>query len=210
MKKTIIGSMVLVSTLLLSACSIGSNKPVKIVTDEYDFGESIESIDIDISFADVHIMASDDDKCHVVFTHQENPKATVEVKDDTLVVDEGKWTIHKDQYSSELNDTKLEIYLPQCELDEIDIDSASGDIILTNIVADTISIDTASGNITFEDSDAETMNVNTVIGNITGTLLSGKDFEVNTVSGSVNIPRNSGSSNCTIATVSGNVNLEVK
>ena len=208
MKKTIIGSMVIISTLLLSACSFGNNKPLEIVTDEYDFDDNIKSINLDISFEDVHIMESDDDKCHIVFTHPENPKTVVEVKKDTLVISE-YFSFSLDNYSSDFDDTKLDIYLPQSELKEIDIDTASGDITISNITAYTIDIDTASGDIAFDDIDADTIKIDTTSGDISGTLLSGKDFEVDTMSGSISVPSDSEGGSCDIDTVSGDVDLKV-
>lgn len=228
MKKAIIGSMLIVSTLLFSACSFGSNRPVKIVTDEFDFDESFENIEISITCEDIHIMESKDDECHIVFTHPNIPKATIEVTKDTLKINE-KSSSNLFLLSTNMDDTKLEIYLPSDEYENIDIDiasgditvdegfkfedininTASGDILLTGVIADNIVIDTASGDVTFENSDASTIDIDSASGDITGTLLSGKDFDIDTAAGDINVPHDSEGGRCKINTASGDVNLEI-
>lgn len=207
MKKAFISSIVIIAALALSACSFG-NKSVKIETDEYDFDEEIENIEISISYEDLHIMESDDDEYHVVFSHLDDMKTTVEVKGDKLVISEKTYR-GLGIFSDDAKDAKLDIYLPKGEVENIKIDVASSDVVLTNIVADTIDINTASGDITFEDSDAEEIDVDSASGDVAGTLLSGKVFDVDTVSGKVNVPNDSKGGKCDIDTASGDVDLKV-
>ncbi len=207
MKKAVLGSMVIVSALVLSACSYVDLSNAKIVTDEYDFSQGFENIEISVSCEDVHIMLSDDDECHIVYSHPDKLRTTVEVKNDTLVVKENGHV----NIPSDLNfeDATLDIYLPAGEYADIDIDTAVGDITLSNIISDSVNIDSANGNVFFEASDANDINVDIASGNVTGTLLSGKDFEIACISGDVDVPDDSEGGTFSFDTVSGDIEIEI-
>lgn len=227
MKKLVISSMVIVSAFALSSCTFINDKPSKVVTDEYDFGEDFKNVQIEVTCEDVHVMASEDDECHIVFSHSDKMKTTVNVKNDALVIKEKSPFLYNPLNNSE--DTKLDIYLPEGEFERfdintasgdinigdmtpsaVDIDSASGNVVLTNVVSDSINVDTASGNITLEDCDADDIKVDSASGNIRGTLLSGKDFNVDTALGKVDVPDDSKGGKCDINTASGDVKFSVK
>ncbi|MBP0969066.1 MAG: DUF4097 family beta strand repeat protein [Oscillospiraceae bacterium] len=94
---------------------------------------------------------------------------------------------------------------------EMDLQSVSGDIELTDIIAsESLAIKSTSGDIIFSGCDASVIYIKSTSGDIEGSLLSGKTFTAKTTSGSIDVPASSGTQTCEIRTVSGDIRVFVE
>ncbi len=96
-----------------------------------------------------------------------------------------------------------------CSGKELSVKTTSGDIELKNTISEMLSLQSVSGDVGFFSCDGKDISVKTTSGDVGGNLLSGKDFSVSTTSGDVSLPNSQPDGDCSIATVSGDVNIYV-
>jgi len=155
----------------------------------YEIEENINSLDINAVDCDVWITESPDKYTRVTVVDSENVRTSVEVKDSTLHIDRydnRKWF---QMFSiTGISDIEIRILvcLPKPELDRMNINTASGDVKVTDLF--TIgegSIHTASGDIETEAEFTGELVLKAVSGSITAKNFSSAKCKIDTTSGDI-------------------------
>ncbi len=192
--------------------------------------EQITNIDVDWISGSVKIIANDSDKIKFEESAsdpiEEKYQLRYRVKGDTLYIKPCKSmrTLNKIPYKD------LEIYIPYdlaSAMHEIDIETASAEISLTEITAKELELSTASGGVWLEKCSAVDINLENVSGyiNLTETNADKVDAEfvssdieimgtvgrlrVKSVSGNVYLDSDTAPNSVDISTVSGNIKFEI-
>lgn len=107
--------------------------------------------------------------------------------------------------------TSGNLILQQISPVKLDIETVSGEVTLSNVaVTEYAELSSVSGNIHLNDFDCPSLDAETVSGSVTGTVLSPKHIQAETTSGSVYISENrSDAPTWDIETVSGDIHLTI-
>ena len=144
MKKTIIWiaitfCLLLVASVVLYSLSI----TVKLETNEYEIKETFENIKIITDTADIDFVLSENLNTLIICEEHKNIKHSVNVKENTLLVevnDNRKWYEHIG-----ISTSKITIYLPKNEYDELITKSDTGNIHIKSINANKLDLSTDTG-----------------------------------------------------------------
>lgn len=190
--------------------------------DEEFSGISIKELDGDIRF-----MPAEDDICTIVCYEEENVFHTVDVVNDTLVIDKEdnrKWYEHIGFYTEE---TEMLVYLPKDHYEKLEVSASSGDVVLTNEfvfddadislssgsvdigtnIKNSLKIETSSGNVNIINPSSENMNIKTSSGKVTIESVSVGNIDVVTQSGDIYV-KDAGSENMYLESSSGEVVMD--
>lgn len=173
-----------------------SMNTVNYTTETYFVNETFNSIFVENSACDVHLIASEDNTCKVVCTETDFISHTVNVENGTLKISE-KQSGKKHYFNVSFYNGKTEmlIYLPKSEYDSLyvlcqsgDADAAkgftflkaeiiteSGDIRFLSDVENDLVLETDSGYIQISDINCENAELKTASGEISLTSLTAKD-----------------------------------
>ena len=146
MKKTIIWiaitfCLLLVASVVLYSLSI----TVKLETNEYEIKETFKDIKILTDTADIDFVLSENLNTLIICEEHKNIKHSVNVKENTLLVevnDNRKWYEHIG-----ISTSKITIYLPKNEYDELITESDTGNIRIKSINANKFDLSTDTGNL---------------------------------------------------------------
>lgn len=101
------------------------------------------------------------------------------------------------------------IKLDNITAEHAEISSAYGNISLTDSLIDFLNIHGHDGDVKLERCDGKEIEIDTDSGSIYGLLLTGKTFEVKSSGGSVDVPRNADTGKCELATIGGDIKIEI-
>ena len=94
---------------------------------------------------------------------------------------------------------------------DVSVKTSSGKAELRDVVIKgKLNVNTSSGDVILSRCDAAAITVRTTSGDVTGELLSGKEFSASTGSGSVRIPESTSGGICEIKTGSGDIRITVR
>lgn len=157
---------------------------------EYDFNTNL---DFDVVTADVTYKVADVDKIKVEVKYHSDSKLNVEKKNNTIKVNR-KHTIFKISPFSLFSidnvsrDASIVVTVPvSALLNDIDIQTVSGSLNITDLVSASSDLESISGSITIENSQSGKFDVDTVSGRVELSNLSTDELDVRTISGRVNI-----------------------
>ncbi len=198
------------------------------VTNTYDITDEFTSISVNAGECTVNLLPSEDNTCKVVVLESKKVHHTVNVAHDRLIINRLDERNLIDYIGLYFYPLEINIYLPQKELDNININidsgtidingvtcqevtatMVSGSILLSNCYADIVDLETTSGYIGLFNSDGKSIAMKAVNGSINANLQSGKTFSVRTTSGSITVPPDSSPDTCTATTVIGNIYISV-
>lgn len=103
--------------------------------------------------------------------------------------------------------TTLDIYIPQVQLEEMDIDVVSGDVKIEGINSSRLAIDSTSGDMKLEKISAEQIRIGSTSGDISVRDYTG-NMDVSNTSGSVSLISGTGNENIYVKTVSGDILID--
>ena len=223
MKKTIIWIAIIFCLLLVTSVVLYSLLiTVKLETNEYEIKETFENIKIITDTADIDFVLSENLNTLIICEEHQNIKHSVNIKDNTLLIavdDKRKWY----EYIG-ISTSKITIYWPKNEYDEIITKSDTGNIRIKSINANKLDLSTDTGNIHINSINANKLDLSTDTGNLkivnikcknlfsisdTGNILlenviAEEKFKIETESGNVKF-KDSDASDIFVETDTGNV-----
>ncbi len=226
----VIGAVIIVKTLFQAGFDAENFNTAEYVMNACDVEEAFTNLSIRGDIENVILVASGDEKCHVIFREEERAPHQARVEKDTLtitVTDDRRW-YEKIGFWTE--GPTVTIALPKAEYGEIKIENNTGDVRITDvkcqnlylkgntgdveltrvIAGEEIKVDLNTGDVSFRECDGDAIYVETVTGDVTGSFLSGKRFETKTSTGDVKVPDSSEGGTCSVKTNTGDVKLEIK
>ncbi len=202
---------------------------VEYETNNYEINENFKNISITSDTADVEFIVSKNEKSTVVCYEEKNFKHSVEVKEDTLVIeidDTRKWYEH---IGVSFGQSKITVYIPQVEYGTLSVKVSTGDVNITdikcknvissgstgeiylkNVIAkEKFSIVRSTGDVKLDSCDADEIFIKTDTGDVKGSLLTDKVFITETDTGSTNVPKTTKGGKCEITTDTGDIKFTV-
>lgn len=148
----LLGCIIFGSVMTMFKWDFTKLSTVKYETNNYEINENYKDISIETDTADIVFMPAEGLKTLVVCREQKNMKHSVEVKDDTLVieiVDTRKWY---EYIGINFGATEITVYIPQGEYGRLSVNGSTGDISIENISADALDLSVSTGRITVSDA----------------------------------------------------------
>ncbi len=204
MKKTIIWiaitfCLLLVASVVLYSLSI----TVKLETNEYEIKETFENVKIITDTADIDFVLSENLNTLIICEEHKNIKHSVNVKENTLLVevnDNRKWYEHIG-----ISTSKITIYLPKNEYDELITESDTGNIRIKSINANKLDLSTSTGNLKIVNTKCKNLFFESDTGNILlENVIASEKFKIETDTGDVKF-KDSDASDLFVKTDTGNV-----
>ena len=204
MKKTIIWIAITFCLLLVAIAVLYSlSITVKLETNEYEIKETFENIKIITDTADIDFVLSENLNPLIICEEHKNIKHSVNVKENTLLVevnDNRKWYEHIG-----ISTSKITIYLPKNEYDELITESDTGNIHIKSINANKLDLSTDTGNLKIVNIKCKNLFSTSDTGNILlENVIAEEKFKIETDSGNVKF-KDSDASDIFVKTDTGNV-----
>lgn len=160
----------------------------KYETNTYEISEDFSNISIDVTTADIVFASSDNKNCKVVCYEQKKLKHSIDVKNDTLIIDtidNRKWY---DYLGIAFENMKMTVYLPQNKYTSLLIDTDTGDAeIPKNFTFDNIDVTSATGDALCYASASNNITIDTDTGDIKVDTISAKNINLITATGNINM-----------------------
>ena len=192
-----------------------ASKNSKIVKDESYSLSEIDSIQIQVASSDVTFYEAEDDQLRICQkSNQEiNEKYfyTAEVSGSKLNVKGGDSHYGFHLFAFSIPDSIYEIYLPKSYVQNLEVSSASGDMLVdTNLTLKNITLKTASGDIAMpQETKAESLAISSISGEIEiASAVAEKETNISTTSGDMKIDSLSSNDKVELSSVSGNIDIE--
>ena len=204
MKKTIIWiaitfCLLLVASVVLYSLSI----TVKLETNEYEIKETFENIKIITDTADIDFVLSENLNTLIICEEHKNIKHSVNVKENTLLVevnDNRKWYEHIG-----ISTSKITIYLPKNEYDELITESDTGNIFIKSINANKLDLSADTGNLKIVNIKCNNLFSTSDTGNILlENVIAKEKFKIESDTGNVKF-KDSDASDILVKTDTGNI-----
>ena len=194
------------------------------------FKEPVESVHIECESCDVRFSVGGGDACAVEYLGPSRMACTAEVKNGTLRIEEKR--VHRLMFWNWFSrrSSKLTVFLPREEYDELELSTVSGDVdlddgdLFRDVWITTVSGDidltgagggeavlsSVSGDMAFRDGSARELSVSTTSGDVTvtGVDVAGR-AELSTVSGDVAL-LDADAESLSISTTSGDVSTDLR
>lgn len=203
---TVSGILIIAGALAAVGFNIKKLSTVEYTTVTEKITADFDSVDIDITTADIELIHSDSKECKVTFYEPEKVRFSAEVKNKTLTVrceDSREWY---EYINFDLSFPKITISLPKAEYQLIDIHTTTGNIDFNNLKAKSIDFKTTTGNIrTDAVSVAGNTDLETTTGNVRlkDTVISGS-LHIDCTTGNINFDR-SDAADIYVETTTGNI-----
>ncbi|MGN0453181.1 MAG: DUF4097 family beta strand repeat-containing protein [Ruminococcus sp.] len=176
----------------------------------FESSENFDYVEINSADSDVFIEVASADECKVAYSVTDTNNCTVEIRDNTLVIDtvENRQWFEHFFYFDFIDTPSITVYLPERVYERISINNISGEINISDAEADDIYLETASGDIR---SDAvivtDTIEIKTVSGKVFSDCVGhSKKALVSSVSGDITVS-NGSFDTLDVKTTSGEVQL---
>lgn len=213
MKKAFLSCVFLVSALLMTACGASNSVPQtsepvataeitentipetktepaseKIVPGSFELSaenqklQEFSSVEVDVMAADIKLVTGDDWAVSYNISEKE-PLKRFGVEGDTLYIET---TFNAKKYFDRNEDWYVTITVPEdAVLNEVELETISGNISMEYIFCDDASLSTTSGNVDVSDVSARELGLETVAGVISASGITADSLEAETVSGNI-------------------------
>ncbi len=155
---------------------------------EQVFEDTLETIHIEGMNADVHLLPSEDGRCHLIIDEMEKGSCSAETEEGVLSI---YWTRKwhwKDIFNFSFGSPRLTIYLPEHPLSNLNILTTSGDIKIENCSAGQMELETDSGTIQVEKVQTTNFGARSSSGNLSiDALTCEQTARINTGSGDIRL-----------------------
>ncbi len=135
------------------------------VTNVHNVEEAFDNVSLKLSTADLKFEISSDNKCKVTCVEREKDKHSVKVENNTLVIT-NEVTYH--WYENMFNNSKLSvtISLPKDNLNDVKIDTSTGDVRLAKITLNKLEIGCSTGDIYLDDLNMDSFKLKSSTGEL--------------------------------------------
>lgn len=162
----LVGSLIFTGAMAFLDFDFKKLSTDKYETNTYDIKEAFDKISIDLTVSELTFVPSDNNKCKVVCYEKENLKHSVEVEDNTLVIDTIDTQKWYDNIGVSLESMKLTVYLPEKEYTSLFVEATTGSVeVPKNFEFESISINSTVGNTTCY-ATADHIDINSSTGKI--------------------------------------------
>ena len=176
----------------LSACSVGTGISgiftPSYTKEEFVITEDFDSVVIDVTTADINLVASEDDSCRLVVYSQEKVKFGTTVSDGKLTVthsDERAWY---ERIAFITESPELTLYLPKAQYDTLVIDATTGDVsVPAGFTFGTVEISLTTGDIDLLSSVIGLAKVKATSGDIELEDMSAASIDITLTTGDVKL-----------------------
>lgn len=184
----IVGSLIFTGAMTALDFDFTKLSTEKYETNTYEISEDFSNISIDVTTADIVFTSSDNKNCKVVCYEQKKLKHSIDVKNDTLIIDtidNRKWY---DYLGIAFENMKMTVYLPQDKYTSLLIDTDTGDTeIPKNFTFDNIDVKSATGDALCYASASNNITIDTDTGDIKADTISAKNINLITATGNINM-----------------------
>jgi len=205
-------ALLLLAAFALSGCVLlfDGYDPEKFRTTSYEIAEYVcaepaTSVKIDDSDQDIRIYPSEDGKCRIEYYESEYDNYDIVLKDGVLYVK------HTTRFHISFFDTGIyggiTLYLPEDECESLQVDVASGDIIMEYCGAKDVELGTASGDIHVQECTAVNMTLGAASGDIAIVDSAADSIVIDSASGDIFIRDITAAAGLNIDTASGDVDF---
>lgn len=169
----------------------------------------VEEIEVDVSSADIQLLASESDSIEVRYYGNSNHREKVEkafyatMRDNALDIGT-KSTVN---FGISFQDLNLEIAVPKKQLNNLTINSSSGDVQVEGLKAKEMELKLSSGDIHFKNVQSPHINIRTSSGSVEGEKVKG-DLSVGTSSGDIDLSKHSLNQNVDVHSSSGDIRIQ--
>lgn len=153
---TVIGLVIFVIAMSINGWDFSQLSTEKYETNTYEISEEFRDISLKTNTADVYFAVSADGKCNVECYEQTKVKHSVNVQNETLVinvVDDREWYEH---IGINIGSPKITIYLPEDDyVSVMKIKTATGDICIDGMSVEMIDFTVSTGDIAISNVECE-------------------------------------------------------
>lgn len=173
----------------------------------YTVDETFSSLEIETSFTDIRIVKSTDGAVKAVCDETDRITYSVSVEDGKLEVNERDNRRWFEKLFAP--DTTLTLYLPEGTWGELDIETSSGDILVSKeLTFSSVNIEVSSGDVDFSATVTGRTEIEASSGDVEFKSATLGETEVETSSGEVTFDRVTASGNLCVSTSSGDIDCE--
>lgn len=184
----LVGTATFVIAMSINKWDFTKLSTTKYVTNEYEIAEDFNKISIDVRTACVVFEKSENDLCKVVCREEEKLKHEVKVEDGSLLIKETDDRELSDYININLSvdTTKITVYLPKTEYEEIKVNTSTGNIHIAELKADTMNLNVSTGNVYLTDVTCDNLTSDGSTGNTTLTrVVAAEKFYIKRSTGNV-------------------------
>ena len=184
----LIGCILFTGTLAAQGWDLTKLSTTSFETNTYEISEDFRNIEITTDTADVLFAVSDDDTCRVVCEEAEDEKHSVEVRNDTLTIENDAQNSWYANIGFSLGTPKLTVYLPQTQYRTLTIAGSTGNVDIPKEFAfDRAEITRSTGNADLAASVSQTAKITTTTGNIRVENITAGDLALSATTGAVEV-----------------------
>ncbi len=177
-------------------------------TKSVTINESFQKIRIQDTSSDIHFVPSDDNRCTVVYTEDDDFTHSVSVEDRTLIIERKESQKLSAYIGINFGRDEIIVYLPQAEYESLDVEATNGNVeIPKDFTFTNASVHTGSGDICFEASVKEDLSISTEIGNVSVSEVAANNISAASTSGDIELSGIIAHNNIWITSTIGNVTL---
>lgn len=201
---------IIISVVIMTICDWDFSRlsTVEYETNTYEVDEDFKNLSISTSTPDIVFEPSDDEKCRIVCYEQKNLKHSVDVREETLEINETDTRKWYEFIGIGLGNTKITIYLPQAEYDSLLIKENTGDIdIPEDFEFENIDISADTGDVRCGSSVSGAIEIKLSTGNITLKDMTANELELSVSTGKVDLSSITCKADISIGTTTGRASL---
>lgn len=153
----VVGSLIFVAAMTVNKWDFTKLSTVKYETNTYEITDEFSSITIEDSTTDIIFVPSDNENCKVICREETKLKHSVSVKNGVLtigVTNTRKWY---DNVGISIGGTKITVYLPESEYENLVIKTSTGDVEISDYYFDTIDISMSTGDVNLTDIECNSL-----------------------------------------------------
>ena len=184
----LLGCILFAGTLAAQGWDITKLSTTSFETNTYAVSERFRDIEITTDTADVAFAASEDGTCRVVCREAENAKHSVEVRNDTLTIENNPQNSWYARIGCSFDTPQITVYLPQTQYRALAISGSTGNADIPKEFAfECAEITLNTGSADFAASVSRTAKITTTTGNIRAQNISAGALELSATTGAVEI-----------------------
>ncbi len=178
----LVGSIIFTVTMCKNKWNVPGAVNTNKVTQTYDITENFDSISMKTETAHVSFLRSNNSRCSIVISDNEDTSYNVGVKNNTLYIEK----LNKSGFFVEFGSPTITIYLPRTEYKNLSAVGSTGDIDIPSVFSfKSIDIEMTTGDISCSASASEIISLRVSTGEINLHSVTAKDVYLHVSTGSI-------------------------
>ena len=180
----LVGAIIFTVTMCRNRWNVPGAVNTNKVTQTYDITENFDSISMKFETAHVSFVRSNNSKCTIVISDNENTSYNVGVKNSTLYVEK----LNKSGFYLEFGSPTITVYLPRTEYKDLSAVGSTGEIDIPSTFSfKSIDIEMTTGDISCSASASEIISLRVSTGEIDLESASTKDLYLHASTGTIEV-----------------------